>query len=383
MMIDLVSATDLFNYPGMFIDGKDLNAEFVVGNKPPAEDVIGISDIIGSLNKYNIGKTKLANEISNIYSQNLILVGTACTNEIIAELLGDPSDCGADLDKDQGRIQLLNEKGKFQLLVYGYDTLSTRSAAQVLANFENYEFEGNEILITKKGSSLELESKYNFKLDLSNYPDFLIRKSEIDTIIVVGDEASSSDVIAQTNLALSLGNVLEKPLTGSSKLASEVRSLEQNIISIGNACDNDITDKILNNPEPCDKDLEKGDAFIKLLKNGNFVHIVVAGFSNLGTKEAANVLINYDKYSLKGTNFDIEIEVEVEPEEEEEEDKIEDEKDRLIRELNKKIDSKIVEEEEIKEEKIEEEEEVKIEPIEEKETSFIQKIIDFFKSLFT
>ncbi|MDP3765537.1 MAG: hypothetical protein Q8R04_03420, partial [Nanoarchaeota archaeon] len=127
------------------------------------------------------------------------------------------------------------------------------------------------------------------KNDLSDYPYFLINDGKWDLTTVVGDKSSAINVIAQTYILSSfLGARGVK-----NKLASEITDLNQNIISIGNPCVNDITAKIMNNPEPCDKDFERGKAHIRLYKNNGFFHLVVAGYTDLGTKKAAEILANY------------------------------------------------------------------------------------------
>ena len=73
--------------------------------------------------------------------------------------------------------------------------------------------------------------------DLFEFPSpFAVENDHLDTIFVVGDSAPSSDVVAQTNIALALTGYAGVATLGTTKLASEVDTLDQNIISIGTPC---------------------------------------------------------------------------------------------------------------------------------------------------
>ena len=129
--------------------------------------------------------------------------------------------------------------------------------------------------------------------DLGGYPEFFLENDAPNVIIVVGDKAPASHVLAQTKIALSLGTEFGQPLSDSNKLASDIREIEDlNIISIGNACDNNVTARILNNPEPCDRYVEEGKGIIQIFESENEkVHITLSSDSEEGIgAECANVL---------------------------------------------------------------------------------------------
>lgn len=213
-----------------------------------------------------------------------------------------------------------------------------------------------------------------YALDLSDYPSFFIKGNELDVIVVVGDKGPGSDALAQTQIALSLaqfGNAL-----GISKLASEIEYEEQNIISIGSPCYNEITAEIMNGPVPCDKDLTEGKAFIRMYQDNN-VQIVIAGYDAAATREAANILRDYQNYSLKGHEYIINLkpaeEEAIEPEENKIKEEITEEKEK-IKEESKKV-------EESPPKNI-----MEIEPMDleeqKKELNIIKRIINWFRNLF-
>ncbi|MEK6983011.1 MAG: hypothetical protein AABX33_00425 [Nanoarchaeota archaeon] len=138
--------------------------------------------------------------------------------------------------------------------------------------------------------------------DLSDYPNFLIKDGELYITTVVGDKSSSSNVLAQTYTVSSLSS-LGRDVNIKNKLSSEITDLNQNIISIGNPCVNEISARIMNNPKPCNKDFPRGKGRIKLYKNGDFFHLIVAGYTDLGTKKAAEILADYQNYKFQGNEY--------------------------------------------------------------------------------
>ena len=149
--------------------------------------------------------------------------------------------------------------------------------------------------------SILITPSYAFAHFFSEYPDFFIKDGKLDVVIVVGEKAPSSHVLAQTQVALSLSsNVAEKPV-GLTKLDNEVGEInETNLISIGSACVNRVTKEILNDPEPCDKDLVPGKATIQIFETEDRVHIVLNAYSEEGIRRAARVLADNKRYNLDG-----------------------------------------------------------------------------------
>lgn len=145
--------------------------------------------------------------------------------------------------------------------------------------------------------------------ELSEYPNLFRQGEKINVTAVVGDKSTSLNVLAVSSIYLSL-----KPREDTiiqTRLSSEITDIKQNIISIGNPCVNNITDAIMSSPKPCDKDFPKGKAFIKLIENGGYRYIIVAGYSDVGTRKAADVLANYNYYSLKGNEFVVDVDNEL------------------------------------------------------------------------
>ncbi len=147
--------------------------------------------------------------------------------------------------------------------------------------------------------------------DLSGYPDILAESGKLETAIVVGDKSSSSNVLAQIAIGSSIRDY-KNDAAISNKLSSEITSLDQNIISIGNPCINPVSASIMNNPQPCDKDFPKGKAYIRLFAKDEFHHIIVAGYSDSGTRKAADILADFKNHDFDDLEYEIKIDGETE-----------------------------------------------------------------------
>jgi len=146
-------------------------------------------------------------------------------------------------------------------------------------------------------------------VDLSDYPFPFIRDNEADFILIIGEDSSPDDVIAATDILLSLSySSVEQIDVPSPVLDSEVDDIySQNTIIIGNPCVNNAAAELLGitseGPE-CTEGFEEGKAKIKLFQGlegqGENVILLVAGYDNLRTRMAAKVLQNYEEYNLHG-----------------------------------------------------------------------------------
>ncbi len=238
---------------------------------------------------------------------------------------------------------------------------------------------------------------------LSGYPNFLIKNGVLNVTLIVGDKSSSVNVLAQATIASSLASFSSNAAI-QNRLSSEVYDLNQNIISIGNPCINDISAKIMDDPSPCDRNFNVGKGYIKLFNYGDYYHLVVAGNTDLGTKKAAEVLANYDKYDFEGNEYIIKIIEDKPAESQETEIKVENKTQDIkietiqVREEHSEIvenedvneienvtpkENEIAIEDEIKEEIVgEEKTESDAKLIEKKKEGWIKRIITWFLSLF-
>ena len=130
---------------------------------------------------------------------------------------------------------------------------------------------------------------------LYNYPEFLN-----DPILVVGDDASSTDVITATVISTYL---VTHDITAETKLASEVTDLyAQDLILIGSPCDNKAIATLLHyDKETCDDVItEMNNAVIKLLVFESNEIVIITGYDIGDTKDASKMLTTDGSYNLNG-----------------------------------------------------------------------------------
>jgi len=109
-----------------------------------------------TVQRIDVGATKLASEVPNINAVNSILVGGPCANAAAAEVMGSsPADCTEGFEPGVGILQVWDVgSGNVAMLVAGYNAVDTRNAAAVVANHGDYTFTGDKMEVTKVGSTL-------------------------------------------------------------------------------------------------------------------------------------------------------------------------------------------------------------------------------------
>jgi hypothetical protein len=147
---------------------------------------------------------------------------------------------------------------------------------------------------------------YSYAAGLSDFPKMFVNEGDLNAIIVVGNKAPSTDALAQSRMVVYFGSILGKPLYGVAKLSSDVGNINQNIISIGNPCDNPVTLEIMGNPDSCDSLLKERNGLLKLYQ-GDYSHLIVSGSSSEEINQALKLLIESSS-GLSGNEAYIEIE---------------------------------------------------------------------------
>lgn len=134
----------LFDYPKFLQNGTLL----VVGNDAPSTDVITATIIATYLVTQGVStETKLAGEVSDYDSTDMILIGNPCDNAAIANLLHYSSRNCADVVKEQNNavIKLLVQDKNEIIIITGHDTGDTKDASEMLTDSSsNYNLNGAE-----------------------------------------------------------------------------------------------------------------------------------------------------------------------------------------------------------------------------------------------
>ena len=110
-----------------------------------------------TVQRIDVGATKLASEVADVNAVNSILVGGPCANAASADVLGNPADCTAGFEPGVGRVELYDVgTGNVAMLVAGYSAGDTRNAAAVVANYGDYksQLKGAKVEVKKVNNAL-------------------------------------------------------------------------------------------------------------------------------------------------------------------------------------------------------------------------------------
>lgn len=103
-----------------------------------------------TVNAIPVGTAKLASEVSNVAGQNLIVVGGPCVNGVAATLMGRSlggAGCADGFEEGKAIIKLYENGDNVAMLVAGATGLDTRRACRVLADWDAYNLEGDEMQV--------------------------------------------------------------------------------------------------------------------------------------------------------------------------------------------------------------------------------------------
>lgn len=142
---------------------------------------------------------------------------------------------------------------------------------------------------------------------LADFTDMFIEDGEFNGILVVGESAPSADTLAMTNIAMGLQQAAidesgVNKIGDKSMLDSEVKSMEQDIISIGRPCVNEITEEIIGSDD-CYAMLEDSAGVVFTKEVDGYTHMVVYGCTDEDTRTLSEKLLNNEidgSYYMEG-----------------------------------------------------------------------------------
>lgn len=173
----------------------------------------------------------------------------------------------------------------------------------------------NNILCEYGCSDGACMQQLNERYELSSYPFPFYENGQVSTWIVVSENAPTSDVLAAIDIVAGFSGsgqgttgtesqvaVLDKDIID--KVTND-EPLEKNLITVGNACYNRVSEFLLGNPAQCTQGLEEGKGRIAM---GSYKgkHVLLAdGYNYEDTRAAATVLAKHNIYELKGESCEV------------------------------------------------------------------------------
>lgn len=145
-------------------------------------------------------------------------------------------------------------------------------------------------------------------LTLASYPTPFVHGDDFEGEIIVGDEGTSKEVTAATEIATSLQSG-----TVYGSLVSDFTTIKGiNVILIGNPCTNLFVAELMPYEKDCLEDYEEGEGRLSLFVTGKIgsgysYALVVSGYTDDDVIRAANVIANYEfnMEKLKGRESEV------------------------------------------------------------------------------
>lgn len=140
---------------------------------------------------------------------------------------------------------------------------------------------------------------------LADWPKFFVTDGKFSAKYVVAEESSALDVVSATIISTSLAK-FENVTTevGTSVLDSEVSDIKLfNAIVVGSPCENSAAARLMNNPEPCYKDLAGSVGYIKLFQSGGRVQLLITGLDEKDRNSAAKYLAEKSLSNVNVTEY--------------------------------------------------------------------------------
>lgn len=144
---------DLASYPCQFVKDGKWNAIVVVGDaadSSAAAAVTAIAQGLQSSNRVITTKAKSASQVSDVFGQNIVSIGTGCSNNVTRKIqekfgnVGKKQCLNSALTKEgEGAITLYSfGNGKLGMVVEGYTGEDMKRAAKVLQGYKDWQAAG-------------------------------------------------------------------------------------------------------------------------------------------------------------------------------------------------------------------------------------------------
>jgi len=140
---------------------------------------------------------------------------------------------------------------------------------------------------------------------VAEWPDLFIVNGKFDALYVVGEDASSKDVISATVISTSLAryeNVTTK--IGTSTVDTAISNITRHdAVVVGSPCDNTAAYELLGRPDPCYTALGGGIGYIMVFEHNGRMQLLITGLSEVDRSAAAKALAEDDLTHINAAEY--------------------------------------------------------------------------------
>lgn len=141
------------------------------------------------------------------------------------------------------------------------------------------------------------------KIGMANYPDCFLKGKTFDAVIVVDDFSSDDELVIVQNFVVKLKDRYKLNTDTLIQYKNLNGLYDRNTLFIG-TCNTVPHNKFVNLFMDC-LSMEDDIAMMRFVDQGNVTIISVVGKDFKDTKEALDVLLDYKKYDLSGTEIQV------------------------------------------------------------------------------
>jgi len=166
-LIPFTAALDLSDYPEMFSDHGVFDALIVVEKQAPVEERVAAINVMAGLNEFGKLDDVIVSSVNSPKDKNIISIGSPCTNKVSAMIYSEPEVCNSMLNEGQGRIELFENNGHYQLVVMGWTPKDTLIVSKLLQDYKQYALNGNSVGIDVNAAKTDVLSDDNVGIDVN------------------------------------------------------------------------------------------------------------------------------------------------------------------------------------------------------------------------
>ncbi len=265
------------------------------------------------------GTTIFDRDLTNL-KQNMVVVGDLCKNTALQTLFNTTACLSKyeELGVQDHQVYIGLFESSMQhsyLVVMGKNETARSYALNVVATHTHENFTGDHMVFTYAPSTAIIELKNATTYGLEDYPAmFDTGDGKFEGYFVVGANAPSNDVIALTQISMGMQAEGLELKDNQVKLDKEVKTYEENMIVLGDICENIVIQALLGySSVDCadaydDLEITDNEVYIGLFQaenedDQNLYYLLILGEDKELRQDAAVVVKEHDDSQFEGQSM--------------------------------------------------------------------------------